>query len=159
VTFECKLYCQHCVVCKRAKPNRKGGDALQTLGVLHGKLMELPTSLIFLKEVLMVTQLNFFGCRLTKMAHFVPCHKEITAKDSANLFTSNCYRFHGVPKLISSDRDSKFVGKCWQRFMQKLNIKLNMSTAQHHRSDDGLPKRVSSDYANVVTMLLCRVRF
>jgi hypothetical protein len=45
------------------------------------------------------------------MAHFVPCHKEITAKDSTYLFINNCYRLHGFPKVIVSDRDPKFVGK------------------------------------------------
>jgi hypothetical protein len=50
-------------------------------------------------------------CHLTKMAHFVPCHKEITTKESTNLFINNCYRLHGVPKVIVSDRDPKFVGK------------------------------------------------
>jgi hypothetical protein len=34
-------------------------------------------------------------CHLTKMAHFVPCHKEITPEESADSFISNCYRLHG----------------------------------------------------------------
>ena len=50
-------------------------------------------------------------CHPTKMAHFVPRHKEITAEDSANLSMSNCYKLHDVPKIIVSDRDHKFVGK------------------------------------------------
>ena len=25
MTFDCKTYCQHCVVCNRAKPDRRGG--------------------------------------------------------------------------------------------------------------------------------------
>ena len=65
-------------------------------------------------------------CHLTKMAHFVPCHKEITVEEVAYLFINNCYRLHGVPKVIVSDRDPKFVGKFRQTFMGKLNTKLNM---------------------------------
>ena len=69
------------------------------------------------------------------MAHFVPCHKEITTKDTANLFIDNCYKLHGVPKVIVSDRDPRFVGKIWQSFMRKLNTKLNTSTARHPQTD------------------------
>ena len=35
MAFDCKSYCQHCVVCKRAKLDRKGGAALQPLGFLN----------------------------------------------------------------------------------------------------------------------------
>jgi len=65
-------------------------------------------------------------CHLMKMAHFVQCHKEITAEESSELFIDNYYRLHGVPKVIVSDRDSNFVGRWWQCFMRKLNTKLNM---------------------------------
>ena len=81
-------------------------------------------------------------CHLIKMPHFVPCHKEITAEDSTDLFISNCYRLHDVYKVILSDIDPKFVRKFWQSFMGKLNTNLNMSTARHPRTD-GLTERVN----------------
>ncbi len=90
-------------------------------------------------------------CHLTKAAHFVPCHKEINAEVSADLFITNCYRLHGVPKVIVSDRDPKFVGKFLQSFMRKLNIRLNMSTARHPRTD-GLTERVNQ---TMQTLLRC----
>ncbi len=76
------------------------------------------------------------------MADFVPCHKEITAEETTHLFIDNCYRLHGVPKVIVSDRDPRFVGNFWQSFMRKLNTKLNMSTARHPQTD-GLTERVN----------------
>ncbi len=88
------------------------------------------------------TSVFIMVCHLTKMTHFVPCYKEITAEKSSDLFTDNCYRLHGVPKVIVSDRDPKFVGKFWQTFMRKLNTKLNMITARHPRTD-GLTERVN----------------
>jgi hypothetical protein len=33
MTFDCKSRCQHCVVCNRAKSDRRGGSALQPLGI------------------------------------------------------------------------------------------------------------------------------
>ena len=76
------------------------------------------------------------------MAHYVHCHKEITPKDTAGLFIGNCCKLHGVPKVITSERDPRVVGKFWQSFMRKLNTKLNMRTARHSQID-GLIERVN----------------
>ncbi len=57
-------------------------------------------------------------------------------------FIDNCYKLHGVPKVIVSDTDPRFFGKFWQSFMRKLNTKLNMSTARHPQID-GLTERVN----------------
>jgi len=81
-------------------------------------------------------------CHLSKMALFVPSHKESTAKESPDLFISNCYILHGFLKIIVSDRDPKFDGTFWQRFMGKLNTKFNMSSARHPHTD-GLTERVN----------------
>jgi hypothetical protein len=77
-----------------------------------------------------------------KMAHFIPCHKEIIAEETTYHFIDNCYKLYGVPKVIVSDGDPRFVGKFWQSFMRKLNNKLNMSTARHLQTD-GLTERVN----------------
>jgi len=90
-------------------------------------------------------------CHLTKTTHFVSCHKENTIEESANLFIINCYRLHGVPEVIVSDTDPKFVGKFLQSFMGKLNTELNVSTIRHPRTD-GLTERVNQ---TVQTLLRC----
>ena len=41
--------------------------------------------------------------RLTKMAHFVPCNKTVTDKETARLFIDNMYKYHGLPDDIISD--------------------------------------------------------
>ena len=33
MTLDCKLYCQNCVICNRAKPDRRGGASLQPFGI------------------------------------------------------------------------------------------------------------------------------
>ena len=82
-----------------------------------------------------LTAILIMVCHLTKMAHFVPCQKEIKANEAVDLFIENCYKLHGVLKVIVSDRDPRFVGKIWQSFTRKLNIKLNISTARHPQTD------------------------
>ena len=112
MTLDSKLYYQHCVICNRVKPDRRGGASLQPWGIpeypweLFGKdyVTDLPKSGLYGHTAVFIKV-----CHLTKMAHFIPCHKEITAEESAYLFISNCYILHGVPKVIISDRDPKFV--------------------------------------------------
>ncbi len=59
-----------------------------------------------------------------------------------NYLFCNCYKLYGVPKVNVSNNDPKFAGTFWQSFMEKLNVKLIMSTARHPRTD-GLTKRVN----------------
>ncbi len=105
--FDCKSHCQQLLVCKRAKPDRRRGEAaLQPLGIPNYRwdivdidyVTDLPKSGTY-----GYTTVFIMVCHLTKMAHFVPCHKEITTEESADLFISNCYRLHGVPKVIVFD--------------------------------------------------------
>jgi hypothetical protein len=145
MSFDCKKPYSNCVVCNRAKPSRQVLASLSPLGVL-----EYPWEVVgmdFLTNYqknskLQYTAILILVCHLKNMAHFVPCHKEITAKETTNLFIDNCYTLHGVPKVIASDRDPRFVGTFWQSFMRKLNTKLNMSSARQPQAD-GLTERAN----------------
>ena len=145
MSFDYKAHCSNRVVCNRAKPSRQGSSSLSSLGVPN-----YPWEIVgmnFVTDLPKSSKNNFtvvlmLVCHLTKMAHFVPFHKEITTKDTADLFIDNCYKLHGVPKVIVSDTDPRFVGKFWQSLMRKWNTKLTMSTARHPRSD-GLTERVN----------------
>jgi hypothetical protein len=145
MSFDCKARCSNRVVCNRAKPSRQGSSSFSPLGVLNSPweivgmdfVMDLPKSSKNYFTVVLI-----LVCHLTKMAHFVPCHKEITSEDTDNLFIDNCYKLHVVPKVIVSDSDPRFVCKFWQSCMRKLNTKINMSTARHPQTD-GLTERVN----------------
>jgi hypothetical protein len=144
LSFDCKNYCSNCVVCNRAKPSRQGSASLSPLDVpkypweVVGMdfVIDLPKS-----SKLQYMAILILVCHLTKIAHFVPCNKKITVEETTDLFIDTCYRLHGVPKVIVSDRDPRYVGKFWQSFTRKLNTKLNMSTARHPQTD-GLTERV-----------------
>jgi hypothetical protein len=68
---------------------------------------------------------------LTKMAHFVPCNKTITSKETTQLFLENVYKYHGLPDDIISDRGTQITSKFWQSMFKILQVKNNLSSVYH----------------------------
>ena len=73
--------------------------------------------------------------KLSKMAHYIPTHTNITAEGTARLIFKNIIRYHGIPQSIVSDRDTRFTSSFWQELWKILGTKLNMSTSFHPQTD------------------------
>ncbi len=78
MTLDCKLYCQYCVICNKAKPDRIVGTSLQPLGI-----PEYPWEIVGIDYVTDLPKRGLYGrhttvfimvCHLTDMAHifFMP---------------------------------------------------------------------------------------
>ena len=74
MAFDCKIYCQNCIVCNRAKPDRRGASRLHPLGV-----PEYPWEIVGIYYVTDLPRSGSHGYasvfimvyHLTKMAQFV----------------------------------------------------------------------------------------
>ena len=73
--------------------------------------------------------------RFSKMAHFIPCKKTFDAMQVVDIFFNEIVRFHGLPKSIIFDGDSKFAGYFWRTLWKKLNIEFKFSSANHPQTD------------------------
>ena len=73
--------------------------------------------------------------RFSKMTHFIPCNKIDDASHVANLFCREILRLHGVPKMIVSVHDIKFLSYFSKTLCAKLGIKLLFSPAYHPQTD------------------------
>ena len=47
--------------------------------------------------------------RFTKYTVLMPCKMEATAADWAALFIAHVYKYFGLPRYITSDRDTRFT--------------------------------------------------
>ena len=81
------------------------------------------------------TTVAVFIDRLTKIMHFFPCTKEITATECAHLFVNQVFRLHGMLEVIILDRDLQFVSKFWEEMLSLLKTDIRFSTTFHPEID------------------------
>ena len=69
------------------------------------------------------------------MVHFAPCTKEITAKGYAQLFIDTVFRHRGIPEVIVSDKEPRFISRFWKSLMNQLGADVRNNTAFHRQID------------------------
>jgi transposase InsO family protein len=131
-------YVVSCPSCQRNKPvMQRPLGLLQPLPVPSSKWEQITMDLI---TDLPVTKRGHdavvtFVDRLTKMVHFAPTTKTAGAEVIANVFVRTWYKHHGLPRIIISDRDRRFLSHFWQALFKSLGTELRFSTAFHPQTD------------------------
>ena len=69
--------------------------------------------------------------KATRMVHLAPCRKNITATGTAQLLWNTVIRYHGLPRVIFSDRGPQFTARAWQELWKLTGTKLGYSSAYH----------------------------
>ncbi|CDJ31595.1 LOW QUALITY PROTEIN: uncharacterized protein EMH_0009550 [Eimeria mitis] len=79
---------------------------------------------------------------LSKMAHFAPTRKTVSAADMVVLLADRLIRYHGFPDTLISDRDPRFTSEVWEALCSRFNIRRAMSSPYHPQTD-GQTERVN----------------
>jgi hypothetical protein len=146
-----KAYCSCCHVCLGCKASTQAPfGLLHSLPVPAGKWEQISMDFVTglptahgHDAVLVVTD------RLTKMVLLIPTTTQVTAVRTAELFQQHVFARFGLPKVIVSDRDSKFVSAFWRALFKGLGTKLQYSSAYHPQSD-GQTERVNRTMEQVL---------
>jgi hypothetical protein len=72
--------------------------------------------------------------RLTKFAHFFAISMDFSASQVAYLFFREVFRLHGLPMIIVSDRDNRFMSIFWQELFHLVGTTLNLNTSYHSQT-------------------------
>ena len=149
-------YVKRCDACARNKvPTDKPGGLLQPLPIPESPWEEV--SMDFITQ-LPPTKMGHdailvFVDRFTKMVHFAPTNTDVSAIETARLFTEHVFRLHGQPKSIVSDRDTRFTSTFWRSLMENLGTQLKLSTAFHPQTD-GQTERVNRTLEQMLRMFI-----
>ncbi|KAL8444269.1 hypothetical protein Emed_006312 [Eimeria media] len=78
---------------------------------------------------------------VSKMAHFIPTTSTVTAEGVVQLLADRLVRYHGLPKVLLSDRDPRFTAELWRLLCARFDIKRALSSSWHPQTD-GQTERV-----------------
>ena len=67
--------------------------------------------------------------------NFMPCKKQVTTEQEAQLFFTNVWVHFGLPTSIVFDRDSRFLGNFWSCLWDLMDTKMKKSIAFHPQID------------------------
>ena len=84
-------------------------------------------------------------CKFTKRLLFIPGKKTYSAEDWAILLLNALLQADwGLPKVIISDRDRKFLSRMWKAIFKALDVELVFSTAYYPQTDGSSERTVQT---------------
>lgn len=133
-----RAYVRTCPTCQRSKPrHQRLPGLLQPLEVPQARwdcvtmdlIPQLPTTALGNNAIFTVVE------KLSRRTYFIPTTTNVDAVGLATLFFHHVFRYHGLPRVIVSDRDPRFTSKFWNTLFTLCDTKLAMSTAYHPQTD------------------------
>jgi hypothetical protein len=125
-----------CATCMRNKPRqRRLGGLVQSIEIPSSPWESISFDLI----TDLPPSLTDSGCdaiavfvdQLTKLAHFAPTTKTVSAEGFARLYVDYWFRHHGLSDKFISDRDPRFTSRFWTELTKLIGTRLGLRLALH----------------------------
>ena len=102
-----RQFVENCPVCQMEKSDHTlAKGKLQSTQILENKWSEI--SIDFVTDLPLTANnrhtILVIVDKATRMVHLAPCRKNITGTGTAQLLWNTVLRYHGVPRVIYSDR-------------------------------------------------------
>ena len=68
--------------------------------------------------------------RLTKSAYFIPTNCRWETEQLVSAYIKNVVQFHGVPRTILSDRDTRYFSHFWKMLPQAMGPRCRFTRRQ-----------------------------
>lgn len=89
----------------------------------------------------------------SRMSHLIPTHRNATAMRTANQLLTGVIRLHGLPRVIRTDRDPRFMSELWGHVCRSLDIVHTPTVAFNPRAN-GVVERCNSLVATLIRQKL-----
>jgi len=134
-----RKYVSGCEVCHRVKAPRHARHGINMPLEIPSRPWEGVT-MDFVTDLPEGTTSGYTGIliivdRLTKMAIYLPCRKDIDSPELARLFFQYVICQCGVPDNIVTDRGTQFTSRFWTQVCSHLSTDHQLSTAFHPQTD------------------------
>jgi hypothetical protein len=80
----------------------------------------------------------------TKRVSLSATRHDVSARALAHNLFDTCFKTHGIPVRITSDRDTKFLSAFWQGLFQRMGSQLDMTTTAHPQADGQSERMIQS---------------
>ena len=138
ITKDVREFVRTCNKCQLAKSERKKMHGLlEPLTLPERKWQSISMDWVVLPNETLTRDAKEYNCilvitdRATKMKHLIPCNIHDTAEDTAHHFLDRVVRYHGLPRSIHTDRDTRIVSEMWNQLCALLDIKMRHTSAFH----------------------------
>ena len=151
-----EAYVSSCAECQRNKAYTARARGIPTpLEVPDGRWQAVALDIVSLEEATEgFDAVVVFTDMFSKQIYCAPVTlKGTTGETVAELFVFHVFRSQGLPKVLLSDKDSKFTSLFWERLFELLGTTLKYSASYHHQTN-GQVERVNKTLAEALRIFV-----